>query len=109
MLAPDRCRAVEHFLHGLPIVYVQTVVARNAQGRLVVRGIFIGDDLECFYRAAELANIVNFQRLEQPLNKAVVYLDPQEYHSTWLGNKAIYRTRMALADDADLRHADAPK
>jgi hypothetical protein len=40
--------------------------------------------------------------LDQPLRKAVVYLDPHEFHSTWLGNKAVYRTRMALADGADL-------
>jgi hypothetical protein len=36
------------------------------------------------------------------IRKAVVYLDPEELHSTWLGNKAIYRTRMALADGAEL-------
>ena len=40
--------------------------------------------------------------LDQPLRKAVVYLDPHEFRSTWLGSKAIYRTRMALADGAEL-------
>jgi hypothetical protein len=45
---------------------------------------------------------VNFEILDEPIRKAVVYLDPQEFHSTWLGNKAVYRTRMALADDAEL-------
>ena len=40
--------------------------------------------------------------LDEPIKKAVVYLDPREFHSTWLGNKAIYRTRMALADGAEL-------
>ena len=34
--------------------------------------------------------------------KVVVYLDPDEFHSTWLGNKSIYRTRMAMADDGNL-------
>ncbi len=45
---------------------------------------------------------MNFEFVPQPIHKAVVYLDPHEFHSTWLGNKAIYRTRMALADDAEL-------
>jgi len=40
--------------------------------------------------------------LDAPLDKVVVYLDPEEYHSTWLGNKSIYRTRMAIADAGQL-------
>jgi hypothetical protein len=67
-----------------------------------VRGLFIGDDAECFHRAAELSLKVNFEILDSPIRKAVVYLDPREFHSTWIGNKAVYRTRMALADDAEL-------
>jgi len=62
----------------------------------------VGDDVECFHRAAELSLKVNFEVLDESIRKAVVYLDPHEFHSTWLGNKAVYRTRMALADDADL-------
>ena len=94
--------AADRFLRGLPIVYVLTVVGRNRQGQLVVRGLFIGDDTECFEQAAALALRVNFVLLDREIRKAVVYLDPQEFQSTWLGNKAIYRTRMALADDAEL-------
>jgi nickel-dependent lactate racemase len=94
--------ASEHFLSELPIVYVLTVVGRRVDGSLAVRGLFIGDDVECFYRAAELSVEVNFERVAEPIRKAVVYLDPREFHSTWLGNKAVYRTRMALADDAEL-------
>jgi nickel-dependent lactate racemase len=94
--------ASDRFLNDLPIVYVLTVVGRGDDGGLAVRGLFIGDDLECFYRAAELSLKVNFEVLDIPMRKAVVYLDPHEFHSTWLGNKAIYRTRMALADDAEL-------
>jgi hypothetical protein len=45
---------------------------------------------------------VNVETLDAPIRKAVVYLDPHEFHSTWLGNKAVYRTRMALADGAEL-------
>jgi nickel-dependent lactate racemase len=94
--------ASDRFLKHLPIVYVQTVVGRAPDGGLATRGVFIGDDVECFLRASELSLKVNFEMLDQPLRKAVVYLDPHEFHSTWLGNKAVYRTRMALADGADL-------
>jgi len=94
--------ASDHYLQHLPIVYVLTVVGRRASGGLAVRGLFIGDDSECFHLAAELSLKVNFEILDEPIKKAVVYLDPHEFHSTWLGNKAVYRTRMALADSADL-------
>ena len=94
--------ASDHFLRHLPIIYVLTVVGRMADGRLAVRGLFIGDDVECFHRAAELSLKVNFETLDTPIHKAVVYLDTHEFQSTWLGNKAIYRTRMALADGAEL-------
>jgi nickel-dependent lactate racemase len=94
--------ASDHFLRHLPIVYVQTVVGRRAEGGLAVRGLFIGDDIECFNLAAALSLKVNFEMLDEPIMKAVVYLDPKEFHSTWIGNKAIYRTRMALADGAEL-------
>jgi len=94
--------ASDHFLGNLPIVYVLTVVGRRADGGLAVRGLYIGNDIECFNRAAELSLKVNFEIVDEPIKKAVVYLDPQEFQSTWLGNKAIYRTRMALADTAEL-------
>ncbi len=95
--------AGDHFGPFLPqIVYVLTVVGKNAAGELAMRGLFIGDDAECFERAAELSLQVNFQMMEREIRKAVVYLDLHEFKSTWLGNKSIYRTRMALADDAEL-------
>lgn len=94
--------ASDHFTSDLPIVYVQTVVGRAGDGRLATRGVYIGDDIECFYRAAELSLQVNFEMLDEPIRKAVVYLDPAEFKSTWLGNKAVYRTRMALADGGEL-------
>lgn len=94
--------ASDQFLGELPIVYVHTVVGRAADGGLATRGLFVGDDVECFHRAAELSLQVNFEMMDEPLRKVVVYLDPQEFHSTWLGNKAVYRTRMALADGAEL-------
>jgi nickel-dependent lactate racemase len=94
--------ASEHFAKHLPIVYVLTVVGKNAAGKLVIRGIFVGDDVECFERAAELSLKVNFQMLDREIRKAVVFLDPEEFKSTWLGNKSVYRTRMALADGGEL-------
>src|SRR5258706_918817 len=94
--------AASQFLASLPIVYVLTVVSRNAAGVPVARGLFIGDDSECFHRAAELSFQVNLALMPKPLRKVVVYLDPREFHSTWLGNKAIYRTRMALQNGGEL-------
>jgi nickel-dependent lactate racemase len=94
--------ASNHFIQHLPIVYVLTVVGRKEDGRLAIRGLFVGDDDECFHKAAELSLKVNFVMLDAEIRKAVVYLDPEELKSTWLGNKAIYRTRMALADGAEL-------
>lgn len=94
--------ASHHFAHHLPILYVLTVVGKGSAGNLVVRGLFIGDDEECFQRASALSLQVNFAMLDQPLFKVVVYLDPHEFRTTWLGNKAIYRTRMAIADGGEL-------
>jgi nickel-dependent lactate racemase len=94
--------ASSHFLQHLPVVYVLTVVGRNEGGRLAVRGLFIGDDVECFQKASRLSLKTNFFMLDTSIRKAVVYLNPEEFKSTWLGNKAIYRTRMALADGAEL-------
>lgn len=95
--------ASDRFGHLMPqIVYVQTVVNKNDKGELVMRGMYISDDNEAFERAAELSLQCNFLMMDREIRKAVVFLDPHEFHSTWLGNKSVYRTRMALADDAEL-------
>jgi len=94
--------ASANFTSHLPIVYVLTVIGRDVKGELVVRGLYIGDDEEAFRLAADLSLKVNFTVLEKPLKKVVVYLDPSEFKSTWLGNKSIYRTRMAMADNGEL-------
>ncbi len=93
--------ASEHFARHLPVVYVQTVVSATGGGQ-VTRGLYVGDDVECFNKAASLSLQVNFRMLDRPLKKVVVYLDPEEFKSTWLGNKSIYRTRMAMADAGEL-------
>lgn len=94
--------ASDHFTKDLPIIYIQTVVGKDSNGKLVVRGLYIGNDMECFTKAAELSLQVNFEMLDKPLKKVVVYLDPSEFKSTWLGNKSIYRTRMAIDDGGEL-------
>jgi len=94
--------ASDHFATDLPLLYIQTVIGRDTNGQLVVRGLYIGDDETCFLKASELSLKVNFEMLEDPLDKVVVYLEPEEFKSTWLGNKSIYRTRMAIADGGEL-------
>jgi len=94
--------ASENFIPHLPVVYIHTVVGRDETGKLVIRGLYIGDDYEVFKLASDLSLKVNFTVLDKPLKKAVVYLDPTEFKSTWLGNKSIYRTRMAMADNGEL-------
>jgi len=93
--------ASEHFTRDLPIVYMQTVVSKGDDG-LQLRGLYIGDDVECFTKAADLSLATNFVMMDREMKKVVVYLDPEEFRSTWLGNKSIYRTRMAIADDGEL-------
>ena len=94
--------ASEHFASHLPIVYVLTVVGVNKEGDQQTYGLFVGDDLSVFDLATRLSLEVNFEMVEKPLKKVIVWLDPTEFKSTWLGNKSIYRTRMAIADGGEL-------
>jgi nickel-dependent lactate racemase len=86
----------------LPLLYILTVVAPDNQGCLKIMGLFAGDDIECFRQAAALSRKLNFTIMPRRLKKVVVWLDPEEFKSTWLGNKSIYRTRMMIADDGEL-------
>ncbi len=95
-------RAEELYCQHLPVIYVQTVVGAKEDGSTAVRGLYIGDDTDCFEQAADLAKVVNFTRVDEPLKKVVVRLNPRKFHSTWIGNKAVYRTRMAIADEGHL-------
>jgi len=94
--------AHDTFAKDLPIVFALTVVFRNTLGAMQVAGLFVGDDRSCFEQASQLSLAKNFTMVDKPLEKVVVYLDPAEFRSTWLGNKAIYRTRMAIADGGEL-------
>jgi len=95
-------RAANRFLSDLPITYLLTVREQKKDGRLVTRGMFAGDDTACYFRGAELCRTVNLDVLDHAPRKVVAYLDPEEFKTTWVGNKAIYRTRMAVADGGEL-------
>ena len=96
-------RGSAEFGHRMPpIAYLLTVRARDAADRLVTRGLYAGEGDGTFRKGAALAAAVNVEVLDRPIRKAVVRLDPGEFHSTWIGNKAVYRTRMAIADGGEL-------
>lgn len=94
--------AQDRFCAHLPWLFALTVVGSDANGELHTRGLFIGDSHDCFEAAAELSARVNITPVPTPLEKVVVNLPGDEFRSTWLGNKAIYRTRMAIADAGEL-------
>ncbi len=95
--------AVDEFLSDLPITYILTVMEQDTDsGEMHMRGFYASDDAECYNEACELARKVNITLLDREPKKVVVYLDPHEFQSTWLGNKSIYRTRMAIADGGEL-------
>ncbi len=101
-----------------PVLYALTVISARSEtetansdkpgkpglpkGSLALRGLFCGFGRACFEEAAALARKVNVDLLDEPIRKAVVYLEPEEFRTTWLGNKAVYRTRMAMADKGEL-------
>jgi nickel-dependent lactate racemase len=92
---------MEHFLKDRPIMFVLTVTTAPG-GNIHTHGLFIGEGRECLTNAVKLAQQKNIDFVEHGLKKCVVYLDPDEFKSTWLGNKAVYRTRMAMADGGEL-------
>jgi nickel-dependent lactate racemase len=85
-----------------PVLYALTVVGTKSDGSSELRGFYAGFGRECFEKAAALSRQVNVEILDEPIKKAVVYLEPEEFRTTWLGNKSIYRTRMAMADGGEL-------
>lgn len=93
--------AFETTLRSRPILFALTVTTAPG-GNIRTHGLFIGDTRNCLTAAVALAQKKNMDFLDHGLKKCVVYLDPAEFKSTWLGNKAIYRTRMAMADGGEL-------
>lgn len=95
--------AVDEFLSDLPISYILTVIQQDYDtGVMHMRGFYASDDDSAYNAACDLARRVNITLLDREPTKVVVYLDPHEFQSTWLGNKSVYRTRMAIADDGEL-------
>ena len=92
---------MEHFLNKRPILFALTVTTAPG-GNIRTHGLFIGEGRKCLEEAIKLAQEKNIDFVETGIKKCVVYLDPSEFHSTWLGNKAVYRTRMAMADGGEL-------
>ena len=92
---------MEHCLNERPILFVLTVCTAPG-GNINTHGLFIGDKRNALEAAIELAQEKNIDFVETGIKKCVVYLDPAEFKSTWLGNKSVYRTRMAIADGGEL-------
>lgn len=92
---------MEHFLKDRPILFALTVCTAPG-GKIHQHGLFIGEGRAPLDAAIPLAQEKNIDFVPTGIKKCVVYLDPSEFRTTWLGNKAVYRTRMAIADDGDL-------
>ena len=95
----DYC--LENFIKDRPIIFALTVTTAPG-GDICTHGLFIGDTRKVLEEAIALSQKKNIDFVETGIRKCVVYLDPSEFRSTWLGNKAIYRTRMAIADGGEL-------
>ena len=94
-------RAQEQYLSHLPDFFFEVVMAYDDQGELQHIGAFVGDDLDTYLNAAKLSRERNIT-IVPPLKKVVAVMQGNEFYSTWVANKAIYRTRMAMADGGEL-------
>jgi nickel-dependent lactate racemase len=93
--------AEENFIKDIPLMYVLTVTSQ-VEGKTAINGLFIGRERGLFEQAVALSQQKNLTFVDKPLKKVVVYLDEHEFKSTWLGNKAVYRTRMAIETGGEL-------
>lgn len=94
--------AEENFIKDIPLLYVLTVTSNDEEGNTLVHGVYIGKERHSFEMAVSKSQKMNITKLKHPIKKAVVYLEPEEFRSTWLGNKAVYRTRMAMKTGGEL-------
>jgi nickel-dependent lactate racemase len=94
--------AESNFLKELPLIYILTVLSSNRSGNMALRGLFTGNNNHSFKEAAKLSQKINVKFIKNPIDKIIVHLSSNEFKSTWLGNKAIYRTRMAIKDNGEL-------
>jgi len=93
--------AEENYLNKIPLEYVLTTTTNHGD-EVTIHGLYMGRDRKNFEAAVKKSQEINLTHMKERLKKAVVYLDPREFKSTWLGNKSIYRTRMAIADGGEL-------
>lgn len=94
--------AEENFLSHLPDCYLMVVMRYNEQAKLIHSGFFLGDDLDTYLEAAKLSRSQNVTIVDAPIKKIVAVMQGDEFYSTWVANKAVYRTRMAMADKGEL-------
>ncbi len=93
--------AYEHYLQEIPLTFILTVTS-PVDGKTQVDAVSIGSQRDTFEKAVAVSQKRNLDILDKPIKKAVVYLDPDEFRTTWVGNKSIYRTRMAIDDGGEL-------
>ena len=93
--------AEEHFLSHIPLSYILTVTDAPG-GNIRTHGLFIGRERRFFESAVSLAQKKNLNLVDKTFKKVIVLLDETEFKSTWLGNKSVYRTRMAIEDGGEL-------
>ena len=93
--------ALTRFLAKHPLLFLLTVTTAP-DGKTATHGLFAGRERDALEAAVALSQQKNIDFVPRAIQKCVVYLDPNEFHSTWLGNKAIYRTRMAIANGGEL-------
>jgi nickel-dependent lactate racemase len=94
--------AETQLLGSLPDVYFQVVMARDAANRLVTTGVYVGDDLETYLMAARASSRQNITTFDEPVRKVVAVMQEDEFRSTWVANKAVYRTRLAIESGGEL-------
>ena len=94
-------KAEDECLRHLPDFYIEVVMAYDKNGKLGHTGFYAGDDLETYLAGARASRDQNIN-IVPPLKKVVAVMQGDEFYSTWVANKAIYRTRMAMADGGEL-------
>jgi nickel-dependent lactate racemase len=94
--------AEDKFLSHLPDCYLMVVMRYNENSQLVHSGFFVGDSVDTYLDAARLSREQNITIVEEPIRKIVAVMQGDEFYSTWVANKAVYRTRMAMADGGEL-------
>ena len=94
-------KAESELLTHLPDAYFHVVMAYDDSGSLVHKGVYAGDDLDTYLSAAKASKRQNIT-IVPPLKKVVAVMQGDEFYSTWVANKAVYRTRMAIADGGEL-------